>query len=63
VRTVAVGCLDPDHGHRFVVRRRSLDRDAGLITLWVCPVTRSVGVIWEDNSRDPATLTPGGPLP
>ena len=69
VRTVAAGCLDGSHPHRFLARRRPLDGDDEpgpdwLVTIWLCPVLRSVGIMVEDLSRDFADLpAPGGPLP
>ena len=61
-------CFDPDHNHRFLVERRRISRDddiqaEGLLTIWLCMDLRRISLLWEDLSRDPSTITPGGPLP
>jgi len=67
-RAAMSGCTAIGHDHLILVHRRPIARDdrpggTGLLTLWLCPVLHVLGAIWEDTSRRPEDLTPGGPLP
>ena len=66
MRTVVSGCLDGSHNHNVLAVRHPLDRDGEpgpewLITVWLCPVLHSVGIMLQDL-RVRESLGPGGPL-
>lgn len=67
MRNVALGCLDGSHNHRVLAKRHPLDRDGEpgpewLVSLWLCPVLHSLGVLLEDL-RVVEAIPPAGPLP
>lgn len=60
----ATGCLDGTHGHVELMRRRPVQLDNGshgLLSLWLCPVLRTLGAMWEQFHREPRDAV-GGPL-
>jgi hypothetical protein len=64
MRTVALGCLDGSHNHRFLARRHQVGEYPTIrLTVWLCPVLHTAGLLIEDEGRDPSTITAGGPLP
>lgn len=53
MRELAVGCLDGSHSHRVLAKRKALDpnEDGDIdwyVTVWLCPVLHSVGLLLED---------------